>query len=184
MAVRPKVLSLLPIAAVSLGLALSGCTPLGTFVDFGEPGAAVPTASPDPTPTATPTPTPTPTTTECDEAVLVEPGEYHLPDCVRVTIVGHDIQVHAGHVGTLVINGDANTVSVGDVGSLSIVGSVNDVDTLDLSDLDLDGRFNWIGVHGSLDRVEIDGDDNEVLADGDIGEIVDRGERNVVGSTP
>ena len=184
MAVRPKLLSLLPIAAVSLGLALSGCTPLGTFVDFGEPDAAAPTASPEPTPTATPTPTPTPESTECDEALLVEPGEYHLPDCLRITIVGHDIDVNAGDVGTLVIKGDANDVAVGDVGSLSIEGSVNDVDTLDVTALDLNGRFNWIGVHGSVEKVEIDGDDNEVLADGEVGEVDDRGERNVVGSQP
>jgi len=182
MAVRPKLLSLLPIAAVSLGLALSGCTPLGTFVEFGEPGAVAPTASPDPTPTAIPSPTPT--TGECDDAVLTEPGEYHLPDCVRLTIEGHDIQVHAGSVGTLIIDGDANDVSVGDVGSVTILGSVNEVDTLDLETLDLNGRFNWVGVHGSVDRVAIDGDDNEVLADGDVGQVEDRGERNVVGSQP
>lgn len=182
MAVRPRLLSLVPIAAVSLGLTLSGCTPLDAFVEFGEPDAASPTASPDATPTATPPPTPT--TSDCDHAVLVEQGEYHLPDCIRLTIEGHDIEVYAGSVGTLIINGVANDVSVGDVDSLIIVGSVNKVDTLDLSTLALNGRFNRIGVHGSVDRVAIDGDDNEVLADGDVGLVEDRGERNTVGSQP
>ena len=179
---RPHVLTLLPIAAVSLGLALSGCTPLDRFTEFGEPGAAGPTASESPTPTATPSPTPT--TTDCDEAVLTEPGEYHLPDCVRVTVEGRDIQVNAGSVGTLIIMGSGNDVAAGDVGSLRIMGSVNDVDTLDLSTLEIDGRFNQIGVHGSVDRVAIDGNDNDVLADGDVGQVEDRGERNTVGSTP
>ncbi len=152
MAVRPHLLSLVPIAAVSLGLALSGCTPLGTFVEFGEPRRREPHRIPRPHSDREPR-RPEPTTGECDDPVLVDPGEYHLPDCVRLTIEGHDIEVHAGSVGTLIIDGDANDVSVGDVGSLSIIGSVNEVDTLDLATLDLNGRFNWIGVHGSVDRV-------------------------------
>ena len=74
-----------------------------------------PTASASPTPTATPSPTPT--STACDDAVLTEPGEYHLPDCVSVTVEGHDIQVNAGDIGTLIITGNANDVNAGDVGS-------------------------------------------------------------------
>ena len=182
MSVRPRMLSLLPIAAVSLGLALTGCTPLDSFTGFGEDGAAAPTASHSPTPE--PTPTPTPTNTDCDDAVLTEPGEYHLPDCIRLTIVGHDIQVNAGRVGTLIVTGDANDVNAGDVGTLSVVGSVNDVDTLDATSVDIDGAFNQIGVHGSVERDTIDGNDNEVLADGDVGQVEDRGDRNTVGSLP
>lgn len=182
MAGRLNVLPLLPIAALALGLALSACTPLGQFSGFGEPDATGPTASSTTTPSATPSPTPT--STDCDNAVLTEPGEYHLPDCVRLTIEGHDIQVNAGSVGTLIITGNANDVSAGDVGSLTINGNVNDVDTLDLTSVDLQGRFNQIGVHGSVERVAVDGDDNEVIADGEVGSIEVRGKRNVVGSQP
>jgi hypothetical protein len=39
-------------------------------------------------------------------------------------------------------------------------------------------------VHGSVERVAIDGDDNEVLADGEVGSAEVRGERNVVASQP
>ncbi len=176
-------LPLLSIAALGLGLALSACTPIGQFVGPGGPGADGPTTSSSPTPTATPSPEPT--STDCDDAVFTEPGDYHVGDCVRLTVEGRDITVTAGSVGTLIITGNANDVSAaGEVGSLTIDGNVNDVDTLDLSTLEIHGRFNQVGVHGSVERVAIDGDDNDVLADGEVGTVEVRGERNAVGSVP
>jgi hypothetical protein len=181
MAGRPNILPLLPIAA--LALALSACSPIGQFIGPSGQGAASPTASSSPTPT--PSPTPEATSTDCVNAVFTEPGEYHVGDCVRLTVEGRDITVTAGSVGTLIITGNANNVSAaGDVGSLTVDGNVNDVNTLDLSSLEIEGRFNRIGVYGSVERVAIDGDDNEVLADGDIGSVEVRGERNVVNSQP
>jgi hypothetical protein len=171
-------------------MVLSACTPVGQFLAAGggEDSTAAPTASASPTPSPTPTPTPTvppePTSTDCEDAVLTDPGEYHLSDCVRVTVRGHDIQVNAGSIQTLVIEGDDNDIHAGDVGSLRVTGSVNDVGTLDAGSVDISGRFNQIDVHGSVQRVGINGDDNDVLADGDIGAVEDRGERNVVASTP
>jgi hypothetical protein len=183
MAGRQHMLPLLSIAALGLGLALSACTPIGQFIGPGGSGAASPTASSSPTPSATPSPEPT--STDCDDAVFTEPGTYHVGDCVRLTVEGQDITVTAGSVGTLIIRGNANNVSAaGEVGSLTIDGNVNDVDTLDLSSVEIEGRFNQLGVHGSVERVSVDGDDNEVLADGEVGTVEVRGERNVVGSQP
>lgn len=61
---------------------------------------------------------------------------------------------------------------------------VNDVDTLDLSPLDIRGRFNEVGVRGSVIQVEIEGDKNDVLADGDVGSVQVDGEENTVASQP
>ncbi|MEO5921854.1 MAG: hypothetical protein ABIQ01_12005 [Pseudolysinimonas sp.] len=181
MAGRPNFIPLLPIAA--LALTLSACTPIGQFIGPGGPGAAGPTTSSSPTPSTTPSPEPT--STDCDDAVFTEPGDYHVGDCVRLTVEGHDITVTAGSVGILIITGNANNVSAaGEVGSLTVEGNVNDVDTLDVSSVEIEGRFNQLGVHGSVERVAIDGDDNEVLVDGDIGPVEVRGERNVVNSQP
>ena len=182
MAVRPKLLSLLPIAAVSLGLALSGCTPLGTFVEFGEPGAAsahrIPGSHSDRDPVA-----------DAHDQRLRRRGADRAgrvppADCVRLTDRGSRHpgacrqRRHPDHQRRRERR-ERRRRRLG-----HHPGSVNEVDTLDLETLDLNGRFNWIGVHGSVDRVAIDGDDNEVLADGDVGQVEDRGERNVVGSQP
>jgi hypothetical protein len=181
MAGRQNLIPLLPIAA--LALMLSACTPIGQFVGPGGPDAASPTASSTPTPSVTPTPEPT--STDCDNAVFTEPGEYHVGDCVRLTVEGRNITVTAGSVGTLIIIGNANDVSAaGDVGSLSVEGNVNDIHTLDVSSVEIEGRFNQLGVHGSVERVAVDGDDNEVLADGEVGSVEIRGEGNVVSSQP
>lgn len=166
--------------AVPVLLVLAGCTPVGMFLGDG----AEPTEPPTPAATPSASPTPTPATGGCDDAVLTDPGEYHLPDCLKVTVQGHDIQVNAGAIQTLLIEGDGNDVNAGVVGSLRVRGSVNDVDTLEASSVELAGNFNQIGVHGSVGRVAVDGNDNDVLADGDVGAVEDRGERNVVGSQP
>jgi hypothetical protein len=172
------------VPGVVLVLLLAGCTPVGQFL-AGPGGAATPAPSASPSAgIPTPTPTPTPTSGDCDDVVLTDPGEYHLPDCLRVTVRGHDIQVNAGSVQTLVIDGNANDVDAGDVESASITGAVNHLDTLDLGALEIHGNFNTVGVHGSLERGAIDGDDNSVLADGEIGAVEDRGERNEIGSQP
>jgi hypothetical protein len=169
-------------------LMLAGCTAIGQFSGpdapalGGDAPAAAPTASA--TPSATPTPTPEPTSTDCDDPVLIDPGEYHLPDCLEVTVQGHDIHVVAQSIGTLIIDGNANEVDAGEVGTVSIDGNVNRVDTLDLGDLDIDGRFNRVGVHGSVESVEVRGNDNDVIADGDIGSITDHGESNLIASQP
>ena len=171
------------VPGVVLVLLLAGCTPVGQFLagPAGIPSAA-PTATP--TPSATPTPTPTSGSGDCDKVVLVDPGDYHLPDCGEVTVRGHDIQVNAGSVQTLIIDGSGNDVDTGDVGSATITGSVNHLDTLDLAALEINGNFNTVGVHGSLDRGAVEGDDNTVLADGEIGAVDDHGDRNVIGSQP
>ncbi|MEQ1894203.1 MAG: protein kinase, partial [Planctomycetota bacterium] len=63
-------------------------------------------------------------------AVFTEPGDYFVGDCVRLTIDGNNIEVHAGEVGTLIIRGNGNVLSAGDVDRLRIEGSVNEVDAL------------------------------------------------------
>lgn len=166
------------IPALAATLALAGCTPVGTFLGSVEP-QITPTATASPTAIASPEPT----TGPCDDAVLDQPGEYHLPDCIRLTIVGNDIEVNAGSVGTLIIRGHANEVDAGRVGTVTIIGHVNDLDTLDATSVDIRGNYNDIGVHGSVGRVVVDGHDNELLADGDVGAVEDRGDDNVVGST-
>lgn len=161
--------------ALPLTLLLAGCTPLGTFLSEGPP-------QPEPGITAIPsaTPSPEPTTGDCDDLVLNLPGEYHVGDCVRVTVEGKDVELKAGSIGTLVIRGDANDIDAGSVGSLDIQGNVNDVDTLDLGTVVLRGNYTDIGVHGSVSGIEVHGNDNEVVVDGDYGTVVDDGERNVV----
>lgn len=176
-------------ATVPLLVALSACSPLSLFANWGSSPAqgrdATKTAeaAPTPTPSATPAPIPTP---DCIDKVISEPGTYRVEDCASLTVSGTGIVVTAARIGTMTILGDSLQVYAQSIDALDVEGQQNTVQTTDdLGAVLLTGDRNLIASHGGIESVVVNGDDNTVVADGGISQnIQDNGQRNTISAQP
>ena len=178
------------VATAGLVLALSACSPLSLFANWGgspapsrsatqEPEAATPTPTPSRTPTATPTP-------GCIDRVISAAGTYRVDNCENLTVAGSGIVVTAARVGTLTVIGDSLQVYAQSIGALDIKGDLNNVQSNDnIGALQLTGSRNMITCHGSMETASVTGDDNTVLVDGGVdGYVENNGQRNAIGGQP
>ena len=177
-------------ATAGLVLALSACSPLSLFANWG--GSPAPsrsaTQSPDAQgPAATPTSAPSATSTPgCIDRVISAAGTYRVDDCENLTVAGSSITVTAQRLGTLTIMGDSLQVYAQSIGALDIKGDLNNVQSNDnIGALQLTGSRNMITCHGSMDTATVTGDDNTVLVDGGVdGDVQNNGQRNAIGGQP
>jgi hypothetical protein len=178
------------VATAGLVLALSACSPLSLFANWG--GSPTPSRSatqapdaetPTPTPSRTPSTTPTP---GCIDRVISAAGTYRVDNCENLTVAGSGIVVTAARIGTLTVIGDSLQVYAQSIGALDIKGDLNNVQTNDnIGALQLTGSRNMINCHGSMDTAFVTGDDNTVLVDGGIdGDVQNNGQRNAIGGQP
>jgi hypothetical protein len=177
-------------ATAGLVLALSACSPLSLFANWGgsptpsgsatqEPQAATPTPTPSRTPAATPTP-------GCIDRVISAAGTYRVDNCENLTVAGSGIVVTAARLGTLTVIGDSLQVYAQSIGALDIKGDLNNVQSNDnVGALQLTGSRNMITCHGSMETASVTGDDNTVLVDGGVdGYVENNGQRNAIGGQP
>lgn len=178
--------------AVALVAALSGCSPLSLFANWGSsapsPSAtrnaqAAPTPTRSPSPTTRPTASPTP---ECVDRVISVAGEYRIGDCENLTVAGSGIKVTAAHLGTLTINGDSLQVLAQTIQSLDVNGSLDNVQTNDdIGSILIAGDRNMITCHASVTTVIVNGNDNTVRVEGGVdGTVENNGQRNEIGAQP
>jgi len=177
--------------AVVLVAALSACSPLSLFANWG--GAPSPTRGATQTPDAGPMPSTTPTGTPsatpipgCVDRVISVAGTYRVDNCENLTVTGSGITVTAAHLGTLTIIGDSLQVYAQTVGTLQVNGDLNTIQTSDdIHTLKLTGSRNMITCHGVMTSAVVNGDDNTVLVDGGIdGDVQNNGQRNAIGGQP
>jgi hypothetical protein len=180
-----------PIAVVGLVLALSACSPLSLFSQWGGsatgPSAtstpeALPTSdAPSSTPTATASPTPA-----CIDRVISVAGTYRVGDCENLTVAGSGITVTAGQLGTLTVMGDSLQVYAAAIGELDVQGDDNVLQTSDdVGTLKLSGNSNMITCHGGMTTASVNGDDNTVRVEAGVsGEVQNNGQRNTIGAQP
>ena len=179
-------------AGAGLVLALSACSPLSLFANWG--GSPTPdrstTQAPEaetPTPTASATRGPSATPTPgCIDRVISAAGTYRVDNCENLTVAGSGITVTAARLGTLTVVGDSLQVYAQSIGALEIKGDLNNVQSNDnIGALLLTGSRNMITCHGSMDTATVTGDDNTVLVDGGVdGEVQNNGQRNAIGGQP
>ena len=178
------------VATAGLVLALSACSPLSLFANWG--GSPAPSRSatqapeaetPNPTPSRTPSATPTP---GCIDRVISAAGTYRVDNCENLTVAGSGITVTAQHLGTLTIVGDSLQVYAQTIGALDVKGDLNTVQTNDeIGTILVTGSRNMITVHAGVTSVVVNGDDNTIAADGGVdGEVENNGQRNTIGAQP
>jgi hypothetical protein len=178
------------VATAGLVLALSACSPLSLFANWG--GSPAPSRSATQTPdaeTAVPTPSRTPSATPtpgCIDRVISAAGTYRVDNCQNLTVAGSGIVVTASRLGTLTVIGDSLQVYAQSIGALDIKGDLNNVQSNDnIGALQLTGSRNLITCHGSMETAFVTGDDNTVLVDGGIdGDVENNGQRNAIGGQP
>jgi len=182
----------LPLTIV-LATALSACTPLSLFANWGgsprssqgshQTPEAAPTATPTPRASRTPSGTATP---GCIDRVISAAGVYRIDDCENLTVAGSNIKVTAAHLGTLTVNGDSLQVLAQTIGALDVNGSLNDVQANDgIGTIVITGDRNMITSHASVTSAIVTGDDNTVVADGGVdGAVENNGQRNQIGAQP
>jgi hypothetical protein len=183
---------LLAIAAtVALVTALSACSPLSLFADWGGSRGAGPSATKtaEAAPTRTPSPSRTPSaspTPGCIDRVISAAGTYRIDDCENLTVAGSGITVTAGHLGTLTVTGDSLQIYALTIGALDVKGDLSTIQTSDdIRTLQLTGSRNMITCHGGMTSAVVNGDDNTVLVDGGItGDVQNNGQRNAIGGQP
>jgi hypothetical protein len=186
---RPLALVAAAPVAVVLVAALSACSPLSLFANWGaSPGpSSSRTAEARPTPTRSPIVTPSATATPgCIDRVISTAGIYRIDDCENLTVSGSGIKVTAAHLGTLTIMGDSLPVYAESIGVLDVEGSLNTVQTNDgIGAILINGDRNMITCHAGVGSAIVNGDDNSVLADGGVdGAVQNNGQRNAIGGQP
>jgi len=183
-------LAFLPLSA-ALVAALSACSPLSLFSNWGS--APSPSASRSaeaaPSPTSTPSPIKHPTASPsagCVDRVISLAGEYRIGDCENLTVEGSGIKVTAAHLGTLTIRGDSLQVLAQTIRSLDVDGSLNNVQTNnDMGTILITGDRNMITCNASVASVIVNGDDNTVRVEGGVdGAVQNNGQRNEIGAQP
>jgi hypothetical protein len=181
-----------PTASVGLVLALSACSPLSIFSDWGgsptpHGTASAPQALPVPSssPSSAPTPTASPTP-GCIDRVISVAGTYRVGDCENLTVTGSGITVTAGHLGTLTVTGDSLQVYAATIGELDVQGDANVLQTSDdVGTLKLVGNRNRVTCHGGMNTASVNGDDNTVQVDAGVsGNVQNTGQRNTIGAQP
>jgi hypothetical protein len=180
-----------PIAVVALVFALSGCSSLSLFSDWGGSSSPDATGSPHAlsTPTDTPSSKPTPTASEapaCIDRVISVSGTYRVGDCENLTVTGSDITVTAGRLGTLTVRGDSLQVYAASMGDVDVQGDLNNLQTSDdMGTLKLVGDRNLITCHGGMTTASVNGDDNTVRVEAGVsGDVENTGQRNTIGAQP
>src|SRR5690349_15202680 len=100
---------LAPVLLVPAAFALTGCVILPPV------GGVGPAPTPIPGETLIPA-----DPSACDGGTLRldQPGEYRIGDCDELEIVGQDVEVIAGELGTVTIRGDRIELDATSIGSL------------------------------------------------------------------
>ncbi len=178
---------------IVLAAALSACTPLSLFANWGGPARSsqgsdhTPEAAPSPSVSASPTKVPSESPTPgCVDRVISVTGVYRIDNCENLTVSGAGIKVTAAHLGTLTINGDSLQVYAQTIGALDVEGSRNIVQTNDgIGTVLIAGDSNMITCHASVGSAIVNGNDNFVNADGGVnGAVQNNGQRNEIGAQP
>jgi len=178
--------------SVALVAALSGCSPLSLFANWGASApspSATRSAEAAPSPTASPSGVTHPTASPsagCVDRVISLAGEYRIGDCENLTVEGSGIKVTADHLGTLTIRGDSLQVLAQTIRSLDVGGSLNNVQTNnDMGTILITGDRNMITCSASVTSVIVNGDDNTVRVEGGVdGAVQNNGQRNEIGAQP
>jgi len=178
--------------SVALVAALSGCSPLSLFANWGSAAAspsATRSAEAAPSPTSSPSAVKHPTASPsagCVDRVISLAGEYRMGDCENLTVEGSGIKVTAAHLGTLTIKGDSLQVLAQTIQSLDVDGSLNNVQTNnDMGTILITGDRNMITCNASVSSVIVNGDDNTVRVEGGVdGAVQNNGQRNEIGAQP